>query len=80
MSESKSSFVTWFASSLIMVSMLSLVECITHSSSLFIKEIKLIAIVSWIFHVSGFLGLFMMSYKYGLTSLSYFSSDSVWFL
>ena len=43
---------TLSASSLIIIYMLSLFECITHSSSLSIEEIKLIAIVSWISHVS----------------------------
>ena len=37
-----------------------------HSSSLSKKEIKLFAIVSWIFCMSDFLGLFMVSFTYGL--------------
>ena len=43
LSESKISFITSSASSLIMISMLSLFECITHSSSLSTEEIKLFA-------------------------------------
>ena len=55
LSESKSSFITLSALSFIMISMLSIFECITRSSSLSMKKIKLIAIVNWIFHVSDFL-------------------------
>ena len=47
--------------------MLSLFECIMHSSLVSIKDIKLIAIVKWIFHVSDYL-----SFKYGLILLKYF--------
>ena len=46
LSESKISFTSSSASSLIMISMLSLFECITHSSSLSTEEIKLMAIVN----------------------------------
>ena len=60
--------------------MLSFFECITHSSSLSLEEIKLLAIVNWIFYVSDFLKLFMMSFKYGLTSSRYYLSDRVLFL
>ena len=60
--------------------MLSLFECITHSSSLSLEEIKLIAIFNWIFHVSDFLRLFMMSFKYGLILLRYSLTDRVLFL
>ena len=42
------------ALSLIVISMLSPFECITHSSSLSLEEIKLIAIVNWIFYLSDF--------------------------
>ena len=59
--------------------MLSLFECISPSSSLSIEEIKLFAIVNLIFHVQGFLRLFMMSLKYGLILLRYSSTDSVSF-
>ena len=62
-----------------MISMLSLFECITCSSSLSLEEIKLIAIVNWIFHVSHFLRLFDV-FKHGLILLRYFLTDSVLFL
>ena len=62
-----------------MVYLLSLFECITGSSSLCLEEIKVIAIVNLIFHVSDFLRLFMISFKYGLILLRYFSTDSVLF-
>ena len=39
------------------------------------EEIKLIAIVSWIFCVSDFLRLFMIFFKYGLILSKYFSTD-----
>ena len=63
-----------------MVSMLSLLQCITHSSSLSMEEIKLIAIISWIFHVPEFLRLFIMPLKYGLILIRHSSTDSVSFL
>ena len=63
-----------------MISMLSFFECIRHSSSSAIDEIKLFAIVNWIFHVSDILRLFMMFFNYGLILLRYFSTDSVLFL
>ena len=59
--------------------MLLLSECITCSSSLSTEETNLFAIVNWIFPVSNFLRLFMMSFKYGLISLRYSSTDSVLF-
>ena len=46
LSESKSSSKTSSASSLIMISILSLLECITRSSSLSMEEIKLFAIAN----------------------------------
>ena len=50
---SKISFITSYASSLIIISMLSLSECIAHSSSLSpLEEIKLIVFVNLIFDVS----------------------------
>ena len=55
-----------------MISVLSLFECIIRSSSLSIEEIKLFAIVNWIFHVSNFLRLFIMLLKYGLIYLDFF--------
>ena len=53
---------------------------IIRSSSLSMEEIKLLAIVNWIFHVPDILKLFMMLFKYGLTLLRYSSTDSVLFL
>ena len=46
LSESKSYFITSSASSIIIISILSLFECNTRSSSLSMKEIKLIATLS----------------------------------
>ena len=50
-----------------MISMLSLFECIAHSSLLPLEETKLIAMVDLIFHESDFLRLFMMSFKYDVS-------------
>ena len=75
LSESKSSFITWSASSLIMIYMLKLFECITCSSSLSLNKIRLFAIVNWLFHVSIFLRLFMMSFQYGLILKRYCLTD-----
>ena len=81
LSDTKSFFVTSSASSLIMISLLSLSECIKRSwLSWSLEKIKLIAIVNWIFHVSDFLRLFMISFKYGLILLRYSSNDSVFLL
>ena len=55
-------------------------ECITHSSSLSVEEIKVIAITNWIFYVSDFLRLFIVPFKYGLISLRYSSTDGPLFL
>ena len=67
----KSSSVTSFPSSLIMVSMLSFVECVKHSSSLSsLEEIQSIVIANWIFDMSDFLRLFMIFEKFGLNFLS----------
>ena len=77
--ESTSSFITWSGWSLILISMLLLFECITCSSSLSMEEIKLFAIVNWIFYVSVFLRLFM-SFKYLVILLRYSSTVSVLFL
>ena len=60
--------------------MLSLLQCIICSSLLYMEEIKLFAIVNWIFHVSDFLGLFMISFKYGLNLSKYSSTGSDLFL
>ena len=72
--------MTLSASSLIIVSMLLLFECIKRYSSLSLEEIKLFAIVNSICHVSDFLRLFMMSFKYGLILLRYSSTGSILFL
>ena len=63
-----------------MISMLGLFECITCSSSLSIKKIKLFTIFNRIFYVSDFLKLFIMSFKCGLILLRYSSTDSILFL
>ena len=60
--------------------MLSLFEWITSFSSLSLEEIKLIAIFSWIFHVSDFLWSFAIFFKYVLILLRYCSIDKVSFL
>ena len=65
-------------SSLMMISMLSLFESITCSLS--IEEINLLAIFIQIFHVSGFLKLFSMSFKYGLVLLRYSLAGKILFL
>ena len=78
--ESKNYFITLCASSVIMISVLSLFECITHSLSLSIEEIFFFTIASWIFHVSDFLRLFMKSFKYGLVSLRYSLTECFLFL
>ena len=57
--------------------MLSLFKYITRSSTLSIEEIKLFAVVNWIFYVSDFLKFFAMPCKYGLILLKYLSTDSV---
>ena len=49
--------------------MLSLFECMTCSLPLPLEEIRLIATVNSIFHLSDFLRLFM-SFEYGLILLS----------
>ena len=54
-SYSKHFSVILFALSLIMISVVSLFECIRRSSSLPLEEINSIVIVGWIFHVSNFL-------------------------
>ena len=59
LSESKSSSITSSALSLIMVSISSLFECITCSSSLSMDERKFFAIVNSIFYVSELSRLFI---------------------
>ena len=44
------------------------------------EEVKLSAIINWIFHVSDFLRSFMMSFKYVRILLRYPSTDYVLFL
>ena len=62
------SYITSSASSLFVISMLSLFECITHSSLLpYLEEIKFIFIADWIFHVSDILKLFMKYFNHDLT-------------
>ena len=60
--------------------MLSVLEYVTRSSSVYLEEIKLIAIINWIFHVADLLRSFMISFKYGLTLLRDYSIDRVFFL
>ena len=72
-SDLKCSCISLSALSLIMISMSSLFECIKHSSSVhFRRNIYIISIVNWIFHVTEFLRLFMMYFMYGLISSSIF--------
>ena len=76
--EIQSASITSSASSLIMVSMLSLFHCIACPSSLSsLDKVKLIVIVNWILHVSDVLRLFMVSFRYGLVLLRYFLIHSV---
>ena len=63
-----------------MISMLSLFECITGSSSLSIEEIKLFASFNLISLASDLLRLFIMPFKYALMLLRYSSTDSVLFI
>ena len=63
-----------------MISLMPLFDCITRSLLLHLEDIKLIAIITWIFCVSGSFRLFMISIKYGLILLRYSSNDSVLFL
>ena len=70
--------MTLSASSLIMIPILSLFESIRCSWSLSsLLQIKLIAIVSWIFYVLDFLRLFMIFLKHGLILFRYSSIDIV---
>ena len=80
LSDLKSSLITSSALSLIMISILSIFECVTWSSSLSsLEEVKLIFIVCWIFHVSDFLRSFMISYKSGVILWRYSWTDRVLF-
>ena len=51
-----------------------------HSSSLSMEERKLFTIANRVFHVSYFLKICVMSFKYGLILLRYSSADRVLFL
>ena len=54
-------------------SWLSLFECITGSSLLsYLEELKLFVTADWIFHVSDFSKLFMISFKYCLILIRYY--------
>ena len=79
-SDLKSSTIISSALNLIMISMLSLLECITHSSSVSLEDKNITYIVNWIFHVSNFLRSFMISFKYGLILLTYSLIDSFLFI
>ena len=59
-----------------------ILKCITCASSLSLKDIKLNAIVNWIFHVWFFFFLrsYMKSFMCGFIFLRYSSTDSVLFL
>ena len=70
-SDSKSSLITSFALSFGINFIFSLFECITRSSSISLEEIKLIAIVNWIFLVSNFWRLIIISLKWGLILSKY---------
>ena len=72
--------ITSSASSLIMISILSISESITCSASLSMEEINLFAIVNWIFHVPDFLRLFVMPFKCRLILLRCSSADTFLFL
>ena len=65
--------------SLILTSLLSRFEYITGSSSLSLEQIRLIAIVYWIFHISDFLRLFMISFKYGVILVNIFQLIVLYF-
>ena len=57
--------------------MLSPCEHITRSLSLSLEDIKVTAIVNWIFHVTDFFISFVIYCKYGLILLRYSSIDIV---
>ena len=79
-SDGKISSITSSAFSLLMIYMLSLFEHITCSSSLPLKEKKLIAAVNWFSHLSDFRRPFMMVFQHGLLLLRYSSVGNVSFL
>ena len=78
-SDWRCSSITSSSLSLIVIFTLLLFECIIRSSSLTLEERNLIAIVNCIFHVSEFFRSSMISFKYGLILLKYFSNDSFYF-
>ena len=76
----KRSSIISSALSVIMISMLWLLQGIPNSSSLFLKNIKLIPIFNWIIPVSEFLKSIMTSFNYGLVSLKYSLADNNLFI
>ena len=85
MSESKSSFTTSSPSSSSSSSFTTSSLCYhflnaLHAIHISMEELKLFAIINWIFHVSDFLRLFVMSFKYRLILLRHFLTDCVLFL
>ena len=77
-SESKGSEVTSSALKLIMV---FIYQSLNALNAMSLEDIRLIANVTWIFHESDFLILFMISSNYGLILLLRFSSiDNALFL
>ena len=76
----KRSSIISSALSVIMISMLLLLQGIPNSSSLFLKNIKLIPIFNWIIPVSEFLKSIMTSFNYGLVSLKYSLADNNLFI
>ena len=76
----KRSSIISSALSVIMISMLWLLQGIPNSSSLFLKNIKLIPIFNWIIPVSDFLKSIMTSFNYGLVSLKYSLADNNLFI
>ena len=76
----KRSSIISSALSVIMISMLWLLQGIPNSSSLFLKNIKLIPIFNWIVPVSEFLKSIMTSFNYGLVSLKYSLADNNLFI
>ena len=76
----KKKFIFFYTSSLVMISLLSLFECISYTSSFSSEEMKLLAIVNWIFGVLDFVRLFTLFFKYILFLSKYSSTNSFLFL
>ena len=76
----KSLLTTSFALSYDTNFILLLFECITHSSSSSLEEIKVIAIVNWMFYVYDFGRLIIMFLKYSLILSNYSFTDRFLFL